>query len=488
SGWNYSDEFHSGGIVRSYEPWTPDAAWVAINITTDSLSRVIVDEEGEDERVFDNITHLELECFAPTVLHISPFEDGRIRVEIITYSAVLKDNTGHLDYSPWYTILFGLTCVADIYAYQQHVRHFSDEERKEQGRDGLFSIAWKFTVVLFFPLSITANESQLVYGSSLIQLWIGEGDHPPLATGFPSIIILISLLCLPGILFTYRLNSLQGIRQAVGQAGAVILITLAFAYAPVFVRYSSIRRMLLPLVLVLFVLVPLFKYQSRGPSFTIRPEGSSRWSEAMPTAVILLALFIPHSLYLHLMPYYSNLQSLRGLMWDATLREWFWTDDYGVTQSDVTFSFQLAYDWQIPIWIVYGLRFLFAYGIIRYAQGRETNLRTITFGLLDILFPWALLEIVTIATTPVFPYPGALNLVIPLPIFFLIGLGFIQVATPLQRVEDLMESEPLKGKTDRMIGNVKSDEISISGLYVMLSRVRNFITDLFKRGKRSKND
>ncbi|MFW9804142.1 MAG: hypothetical protein ACFFFC_15890 [Candidatus Thorarchaeota archaeon] len=52
----------------------------------------------------------------------------------------------------------------------------------------------------------------------------------------------------------------------------------------------------------------------------------------------------------------------------------------------------------------------------------------------------------------------------------------------------MVESAVLKGKTDRMIGDVKSGEISISGTYVMLSRIRKFITNLFKRDGEHKHD
>jgi hypothetical protein len=486
--WQAFDEFVSGNAVRSYEPWTPDAAWVAINITTDFRSQVIVNEEGKDQRVFDNITHLELECFAPTILDIRLFQGGRVLVEVITYYRTMKDNTGVLNNSIWYNILFVLTCIGDIYAYQKHVRLLPSTEHKEKGRVPFSTIAWKLAVVLFFPISMTASGSYYGYGASLIYFQTEENGLIHADTSFPSVIVLISLLCLPGILFTYRLPLIQGMRQVILHTSAAILVTTAVAYAPLFIRYSYVRHALLPLILVLFVLVPLFKYRTLQYPVMMRTEGISKWREAMPTAVLLLGLFVPHSLLLRRIPYYSNLLSLWGLMWGVSLTESFWTDDYGVTQSDAAFSLQLAYDWQILTWVVYGLRFLYAYGIVRYAQGYETKQRAITVGLLNILFSWMVVETITIATGPISPYPGALNLVIPLPIFFLIGLGVIQVTTPLQQAEDMVESAVLKGKTDRMIGNVKSDEISISGTYVMLSRIRKFIANLFKRDEKSKHD
>jgi len=475
--WPVLYDFLSNGSAVSYNYWVDKDGWCEFEISTDGPVSITLEPEEQNPIIFDVESHTEFSCNSSTSLTIQGRADVNYRLEVTQFFRVVTDNTRHLDRSSWFLLLGALAIVVDVYAIRK--------SPQSQVARQFPSFVGKLVVVLLFPLRITYTQNDISYRSALMSLgfWGSGYDAFSYRIAGPSRVIMLLVLCIPGILLALQLR--DGLRKRVvaKSVGVALAATLFFSSIPLFIFHADLKASILAPVLILFILGPLVSHLIVPEMMVQTSSVISRRRTALASAMFFLAFLLPFGWHVSLIPHHSNTHTFWAPLWTATSHEYYMPDIYGIMYTDTVVWLEPSTGLLlIASLLLSGVLVLYAIGIDRYLLGFERRWTCFIYGVLGVLLSWAPLELYAIFTEgPIVPFQGALHLVIPLPVFLLVGLLVLQTVSPLKLPETSIDPEDEELLREMDAADDFKTDLQVPRAFLVRSLLRKLKSKVFKK-------
>lgn len=318
--------------------------------------------------------------------------------------------------------------------------------------------SWKSTiakilVVLLFPLAVGINFGGFYWASALLQ--IGSSTFTPFDT---LLIVTISvLIMLPGIFFERRIRS-KPIKDSIRKiAVASLLITWLVPLVPSFFFVPVIAMVVIfvptfyiPLLSIsFFIILPILDRE-----FVIRHTPEQFRNRKYSQLSRDLKSYVGNSRYLYMIVW-------TGLLFSPIVSTGLWGD---ILIESVLYSVRIfAMDpwfggWELmslsisytivstslihSAFLIFSLRFLFVRDLLRYNEGNVTRSRLISMGILSEIVPVTIMTLILYMASLTFGFPiGFYSLMLPTPIFPLLGYAYVRMSRNLSSAIILWDTE-----------------------------------------------
>jgi hypothetical protein len=245
-----------------------------------------------------------------------PSGDRNVHVEITRFFEDLTDNTDALDTSPWFLLLCFATLVVDVFV----VRKRSGDLAVVQH----LGLVARLASIMLFPIGLEVSESIISYDSAILGLDFPVTDGQVLQWWIAGIseVLMVFVLCLPGVFFNLRFKHIQDESKIVQFGGLAAAITIAISLVP----YASFRGVhivhlwenLLGLTLALFVFIPIIHHFATRRATRLLPTQVSRRKRQLAMSILLLSFLLPFGWQWVVLPSYSHSYTLWAPLWTVT--------------------------------------------------------------------------------------------------------------------------------------------------------------------------